>query len=106
MRPARFKDAFRAFLVVCALGGCLVLALDRQSATVQTATAQAAGPPGTGNGPCGLIQAAFCDTFAAPEPNGSRAGDMNGVVWGASRFGGARIEQGVMNQWTGTQLNL
>lgn len=36
---------------------------------------------------CGLAQAAFCDTFDAPSPNGAgtRSGDLDGLVWGVSR---------------------
>ena len=41
-------------------------------------------PPGAG---CGLVAAAFCETFDAPAGNGGRTGDLNPVLWGVSRVG-------------------
>jgi hypothetical protein len=53
--------------------------------------------------PCGLPNAAFCDTFDKPEPNsglGTRAGDLDSEVWGASRGTSAdNPSQGGLTTW-------
>ena len=52
--------------------------------------------------PCGLPNAAFCDTFDAPSPNGAgtRSGDLDGVVWGVSRSTSAdNVTQGHSFNW-------
>lgn len=69
--------------------------------------AQTQGPIGvSATGPCRLAQVAFCDPLDTPAPTGNRAGDLNGVVWGASRFGGNVSAQGLADQWEATVLNL
>lgn len=67
---------------------------------------QSNAPTSLGAGPCGLAQAAFCDPLNASAPNGNRAGDLNGTVWGASRFGGNVSSQGLADEWEATSLDL
>ena len=51
-----------------------------------------------GNGPCGLTQPAFCDTFDQPSGIGNRSGQLNGIVWGVSRLmPGANFGQAEFN---------
>jgi len=56
---------------------------------------------------CGLSAPAFCDTFDAPSPNGgTRAGDLDGVVWGASRTtSDDNPTQGSNYHWNTSTLN-
>jgi hypothetical protein len=78
----------------------LVLALASPAFGGRTAEAQSTG--------CGLAQAAFCDTFDAPSPNGAgtRSGDLDGVVWGVSRATQTdNPSQGIVYGWQATQLN-
>ena len=46
---------------------------------------------------CGLVGAVFCETFDAPEGNGSRTGDLDPVLWGVSRLGGINPGQNMLN---------
>src|SRR4051812_42741787 len=49
-------------------------------------------------GNCGIVNAAFCDTFDAPAGNGNRSGDLNGTLWGVSRaLGPVNFGQGQYN---------
>lgn len=50
---------------------------------------------------CGLAQAAFCETFDAPSPNGAgtRSGDLDGVLWGVSRINQADNPAGLLDNW-------
>jgi hypothetical protein len=55
---------------------------------------------------CGLVQAAFCDTFDAPAGNGNRSGDLNGTIWGVSRaLGGINFGQGQYNSTSPTMMD-
>jgi hypothetical protein len=56
---------------------------------------------------CQLAQIAFCDTFDAPSPNGAgtRAGDLDGVVWGVSRATSDDNVNGNSYNWNSSQLN-
>lgn len=57
---------------------------------------------------CGLPNAAFCDTFDAPSPNGAgtRSGDLDGVVWGVSRAtSNDNPSQGQLFNWPASHLN-
>lgn len=54
---------------------------------------------------CGLPQAAFCDTFDQPAGTGTRSGDLDGTIWGASRTTGyTNFGQSEYNAWAPTQL--
>jgi hypothetical protein len=65
-----------------------------------------AGPVGpSGPGACGLPSAAFCDTFDAPAGNGNRSGQMNGTVWGSSRWTGNENIGSSANDWAMAQLS-
>jgi hypothetical protein len=49
---------------------------------------------------------AFCDTFAeGPEGDGSRAGQLNGVVWGVSRYTGNQNFGSSANDWALAKLS-
>jgi hypothetical protein len=78
--------SLRAFLTAALLAAAFPVAASAQSAA-----------------PCGLPNAAFCDTFDNPEPNsgaGSRAGDLDPEVWGASRGTSAdNPSQGGLTTW-------
>jgi hypothetical protein len=54
-----------------------------------SASPVSSGPPPTAGG-CGMqlgsTPAIFCDTFNAPATTGTRSGQLNGNVWGVSRF--------------------
>jgi hypothetical protein len=62
----------------------LVLVMVLAPITYQSVSGQA--------NPCGMqmnqMQVIFCDTFSSPFPITNRAGQLNGVVWGASRMEG------------------
>ncbi|MBV9896835.1 MAG: hypothetical protein JO020_21955 [Chloroflexi bacterium] len=70
----RSHMTFRLCAAVCAA----LLALPMMPSAVSAQSA-----------PCGLPNAAFCDTFNQATPNGPdiRSGDLDGVVWGVSRSG-------------------
>ncbi|MBV8719656.1 MAG: hypothetical protein JOZ65_31675, partial [Chloroflexi bacterium] len=84
------------------LGLSLALSLCLLSSGLPTATTEAA------SGPCGLAQAAFCDTFSQPTANGPdiRSGDLNGVIWGVSRSGSNDDpNQGATDFWAAATAN-
>jgi hypothetical protein len=59
---------------------------------IATGSGLSSGPPVSASNPCGLHQVAFCDTFDKPSinaPSNTRAGQLNGVVWGTSMDTGA-----------------
>jgi hypothetical protein len=82
------------------------------TASCSASHAVSSGPPPTAGG-CGMqlgsTPAVFCDTFDAPAGlgNGSRAGELNGNVWGVSRAigGGVNFGQREFNQWNATQID-
>src|SRR5579859_878472 len=57
---------------------------------------------------CRIPNAAFCDTFDAPSPNGAntRSGDLDGVVWGVSRStSDDNPSQGDDFNWNASQMD-
>jgi hypothetical protein len=46
----------------------------------------------------------FCDTFDAPAGTGTRAGDLNGTLWGVSRLTGDTNLNARLDAWPPTQL--
>jgi hypothetical protein len=69
-------------------------------------------PTGTGaSNACGMqlgdTAIIFCDTFDAPAPSVSRAGDLNANVWGVSRQmgGGTNFGQNEYNLWNSTLID-
>src|SRR5262249_6422149 len=68
--------------------------------TTTSTTSTTVAQPSTGSGGCGLAQAAFCETFDQPTVNGpanSRAGTLNGVLWGTSYTVGGMVGQTTAN---------
>src|SRR5258707_9332624 len=60
-----------------------------------------------GSGPCGLNQAAFCETFDQAAGTGNRSGQLNGTLWGVSRViggSGTNFGQQEFNAWSPTQM--
>jgi hypothetical protein len=63
------------------------------------------GQAATVVGSCGLAQPAFCETFDAPAPTGSRSGPLNGILWGVSRTTGNTNLGSPADGWSQTQLD-
>ena len=81
------------------------------ASTVPASTVPASTvPPSTtvaSSSACGLVNAAFCETFDAPTANGSasRSGDLNALFWGVSRVNTAfNFTQGQANDWGDSTL--
>src|SRR5579859_6060863 len=55
-------------------------------------------------GACALALPAFCDTFDQPAGTGNRSGQLNGLVWGASRATGNTQSSGAADAWGPTAL--
>jgi hypothetical protein len=71
--------------------------LFRNNAPLLTAQAATVG--------CGLSSPAFCETFDAPAGTGNRSGQLNGILWGASRTTGAlNGGQGSYGTWYPTTV--
>jgi hypothetical protein len=92
----RFRlPIFRHCLAIALIAGGMSLAFAGGATQ-----AQSVGP-----GPCGLSQAAFCDTFDQPAGTGNRSGQLNGTVWGVSRTtGNNNLGGSVFDAWSPTQL--
>lgn len=62
-------------------------------------------PDGPGSGPCGLKEAAFCDTFEKASPGG-RGGDLDESVWSVARAS-AKVNpsQGELLSWPSATLS-
>ena len=69
--------------------------------TVPPTTSTTVVDPATGS--CGLVVAAFCETFDQPANGGTRTGDLDPVVWGVSRLGYA-FPNNSLNQIFDTNL--
>lgn len=86
---------------------CWTPVVSPTSAPAGACTPVVTPPPPTAN--CGMQlggTATFCDTFDAPAGTGTRAGDLNGNVWGVSRTigDGVNFGQHWYNQWNATQI--
>ena len=81
IRP--WKDAFNLGLGLVMIASLGVVVVHRLSADAAPVI-----------GPCGLDNEAFCESFDAPSGNGGRTGDLNSVLWGASRLGETNPSQG------------
>lgn len=56
---------------------------------------------------CGLTNPAFCETFDSAVGGAERTGDLNSVIWGASRVTeNDNISQGQTQGWANSTLNL
>jgi len=74
------------------------------SVPVAPTTSQTANACGMQLGTSPII---FCDTFDAPAGTGTRAGDLNGNVWGASRASGyVNLGAGWYNLWNPVAIAL
>lgn len=63
------------------------------------------GAAATGN--CGLTTPSFCDSFDNPSPITNRSGQLDGSIWGVSRFTGNTNGFGnLYNAWSQTQIQL
>lgn len=60
------------------------------------------GAAATGN--CGLAKPAFCDSFDSPHTVFNRSGQLDGNIWGVSRFTGLENISGQFNAWTPTTI--
>ncbi len=61
-------------------------------------------PSEAAGGPCGLPQAAFCDTFGNAF-QGGRAGQLDPTRWSVTRLtSDLNASQGILNQWYPTTL--
>ncbi|HZQ35580.1 MAG TPA: hypothetical protein VFD32_06580 [Dehalococcoidia bacterium] len=62
-------------------------------------------PVAAAAGGCGLEQAALCETFDAPAGTGTRAGALNGTLWGVSRTSqNTNPGQGLLDSWAPVTL--
>lgn len=66
--------------------------------TTTTSTTTTTIPSGTAS--CGIVNAAFCDTFDQPYTGPqTQTGDLNPVLWGVSRSGFYNPSQGLINSF-------
>ena len=56
------------------------------------------------NGPCGLAQPAFCDTFTTPYTGGGRTGNLDPTRWSVARMSAAVSPPGVLDRWFPSHL--
>jgi hypothetical protein len=93
-------------LIVDAVGwtpGAVVRA-DPAPAPLPTPIPAPGSVPAGGSAGCGLVSAAFCETFDHPANGGTRTGDLDPVVWGVSRLGVAGYPAESVNQIFDTNL--